>query len=467
MVRAPGNDRGKVQPPLGRPSKHDGARRHGGAAPGTVRTGAAATARRPPAKTSNGKLKPPPGQPLKDDAAQRPGSATPGTVRTAAAATPSPAATAMRPPAKRNKTLKSQLKSQIAALHRQKRQFLQQKEAERRREEAERQRRLKHLEQERLREAREEERRRREAGACLDKLVAGVQTRMELEGKTGVHYSVGEAMESLLGAVVAKDRRERREAAERRRRAEQAQWQRWQQQQVSGGGSYAAMPWMTGAAHPAVPAAWHPNGFHSVPVAHPYAHLGANQFPWPAARYHPYHPAVRAANQAAPLVARPQNLPAKPAAQVAPAAAQLVLHPSPTTNPRSPYYKTHHAEATRVCITKKTIEASFGVVLRCESKITPAPPRTNYAVLAVVDASRATVEGDAPLSPGDLVLRINGAGVGGRRFGEACRAVRASAAGDDGLVRCLLAGRGLVAPRAEERGEGGRLLARAHRVHLG
>ena len=69
------------------------------------------------------------------------------------------------PPARRNRTMKSQLKSQIAALHRWKREFLEQKKRERERREKERDRerlaRIREEEARRRREAREEETRKR------------------------------------------------------------------------------------------------------------------------------------------------------------------------------------------------------------------------------------------------------------------------------------------------------------------
>ena len=44
--------------------------------------------------------------------------------------------------------------------------------------------------------------RRVRVGKCINNLVAGIQTRMELERNKGGYYIVGEVMESIVGTIV-------------------------------------------------------------------------------------------------------------------------------------------------------------------------------------------------------------------------------------------------------------------------
>lgn len=70
----------------------------------------------------------------------------------------------------------------------------------------------------------------------------------------------------------------------------------------------------------------------------------------------------------------------------------------------------------------------------------PRRRRVNYGVVTVVDASAAVfgTVADA-LRPGDVVLSINGASVGGSTFADACRAMADSpACPETGVVRCSL-----------------------------
>ena len=116
-------------------------------------------------------------------------------------------------------TLKSQLKSQIAALKHQKKERQRQiqyekeqaaKEEERKRKEEERLRLLKVKEEERRvreekrrrdEEARKEKWIRKEVAGCLSRLVQGAEVRVQWEKRSGVSYAVGEALQYLVTEV--------------------------------------------------------------------------------------------------------------------------------------------------------------------------------------------------------------------------------------------------------------------------
>ncbi|KAL7537381.1 hypothetical protein ACHAXR_007784 [Thalassiosira sp. AJA248-18] len=487
---------------------------------------------------------------------------------------PAPPATHIKRKKQSSTKLKSQLKSQIAQLHRQKRQFLQQKAAEQQRlvrekelekqrllQEEERKQRAKRKEEARLKQ--EDVMRRSVVGKCLSGfLIHGVEKRMELEDKLGgsVHYAIGEAMEGIIATLESRERerlREAKEAAARRARHDSF---------VKSGlislHNSRSMPYDNGVGVPpmAVAASSMPNSSWMAPpgyAIHPsmmqyqapsqqqmvfsscYAmqgcqvnNLTGQQYPMmqpmrtmvPSAAYHPQqHPAMTQHHHPMqqqpgmmPFTHHPQigayNMPpsimplAKPSVTQSitehqlpvanrpiskPANPTMILHPSPVTNPFSPYLKTHTVFPTEICITKKAMGDSFGVTLRWECKSALVPQETNgvnvvnnvaenttivsstttlpkplgttatttneskprkprrkrvnYGVIAVANATKATssdgsVTPVAKLHPGDIILSINGRSVGGLTFSEACRAIgtTSTVCSITGAVRCVL-----------------------------
>ena len=151
-------------------------------------------------------------------------------------------------------SLKSKLKSQIAALHRAKKLFLAKKEAQERRlildGEREERRRVEEEDARRRASIREAERmegerqgRRAEVGRCLsDVVVAGVERRMEWEGRNpGAHYAAGEALESIVASIERADGEER--ASSRARKREGARRRREDGARKEGGGGRRREAW--------------------------------------------------------------------------------------------------------------------------------------------------------------------------------------------------------------------------------
>ncbi|KAL9180020.1 hypothetical protein ACHAXT_007990 [Thalassiosira profunda] len=312
------------------------------------------------------------------------------------------------PVARRTGSLKSQLKSQIAALARQKKQFLLQKELEKQRlvqqKEMERQRIVREKElkrQAKLREKQrlkqEEETRKQLVGKCVADMVTRVEKRAVLEETTGVHFAIGEAVEDIIRSVEERAAAEAKEEKEDelRRHREEAAAQKLQERLLQ------RMP-----ASVAPPA----------PVAKP------------AAPRKPTPPSAKAA---------------------------MELHHSPLTNPHSPFAKSHHVLSSSIIMTKEKAGDSFGVTLRYESKSALVPlevdemadafggamaalapmeqrkknrrKRVDFGVVMVVNADQAKFSG-MPLQPGDIILSANGHMVngGGMTFALMCKAIGAT-----------------------------------------
>jgi hypothetical protein len=404
-----------------------------------------------------------------------------------------PPAKATRPlPKSKPTTLKSQLKSQIAALKNQKKQRLLQKEQEKQLAIREAERKKKEEEMLRLQKIKEQEKRererkraaeeevkrgkaiRREVGGCLLQMVKGVEGRIHWESRRGVPYQVGEAVQYLVTQVERQNR-----------------------MNCVAGGQMVVAPWK-------------PVAIHSTSA---YPH-GNRSYQW---NHHAmYSQPIVPTSSMQPVVKSQKPEQPKP----------LILHPDPMDK-YSPFRDTYQLLDTIVCMTKN-VSGSFGVTLRfeCRSALVPREDdavdskkqivvktegsvigvtnatvvkedntmhsseaklslaissshassavvspssdvttlaandvkarrkrrrRVNYGALFVTDASKATFvlasnEGNQEmnsvptLKPGDIIVAINGRSVGGLTFSEACKAVSATSVEnkETGIIRCTL-----------------------------
>ena len=378
-----------------------------------------------------------------------------------------PPAAGPKPPAKRRPvSLKGQLKSQIAELQRQKRQFL-------RRKEEERQRRIREREEERLRKLREAELRRlaaeharqkavedrAEVERILGGLVLDAEWRVEVEAKTGVPYGVRECVASLASRVDARLRAEEAAAREKARREERIRAQRRarelarqrEQQQRAHAAVMAQQQQLAYAAamRQRQMMAMMNGGYAPTMLPRP---VDPATLAYPAVGYPPSVPqAVPSMSAMYPpqlrhdQTALPGRVVAGPPAPPVPTSASI-LHPDPI-RAGSPYSATHRVHPAPVIVTKESRNSSFGVSLRLECRSTHSqqqavsafPP---VAALVVTDAARASHPPDAAarLLPGDVILSINGRSPGGMTLAQACQAIRSTSPADPatGRVRCTL-----------------------------
>jgi len=114
-----------------------------------------------------------------------------------------------QPIKRRIPTTKQSLKQQIAHLKQQKKLHLLQKQQEKQRIAHEKEiKRIQLLQEKQLR-IKELNERKEFVKDCLDKLVLGVEQRIKLEKKSGVHYSIGECMNGIISTIEEKDKKER------------------------------------------------------------------------------------------------------------------------------------------------------------------------------------------------------------------------------------------------------------------
>ena len=330
-----------------------------------------------------------------------------------------------KPPPKKNTNLKSQLKSQIATLHRQKRQFLQQQQAEKARllkeKERERVRLLKEKETERLRlikvedtkrlarskevasRKKEEEKRRGSIGKCMNDLVKGVEQRMRLECRNdGVHYAICESMESIVGNLERREEKKRWRLMAKRATHAHAEiamgvMNNWTMPNTSmlkpsmmhqypamsthqQGQQHMQHPVMHPSMtynHPSINGNYyagqhHPALMQPMQYTHHPQHHGilsnSCQPPMPFANMHPSN-MTHGMPSSIPLFGSQQARPVsqatiKPLAKKSTPATTLALHHSPITDLYSPYSKSHYTLPTEIFLTKKRVGDSFGVTLR-------------------------------------------------------------------------------------------------------
>lgn len=397
-------------------------------------------------------------------------------------------------------TLKSQLKSQIAQLHRQKRQFLEHKEAEKQRllkeQEKERLRIEREKELKRLAAIKEQERQKKESekqrkivGYCINDMVKIVERRSEMEQKYGgANYAIGETMEYLLKTIECKEKmmlKARREkqlltkeirmcldsmiyAVEQRMHSQASMQQQQHQFRMMNYPYYHQVIQSYGMHnptiaqsvmmmhHPMIQGGYHPHTIQSFPYfshhrpPHTLNQIGSSQMM-----------PLKVANPLLPHQHRQQPVKATPPA---------LLHSSPENDPFSPYSKSHHVLPADVVLTKQSTGESFGVILRweCKSVLIPTAEgsgnansisttvggdsqsptltekkqrrkRVNFGVMAVVDASKAKFSAST-LKPGDIILAINGRPCGGSTFTDACRAIGTTSivCPSSGEIRCVL-----------------------------
>lgn len=399
-------------------------------------------------------------------------------------------------------SLKSQLKSQIAHLHRQKQLHIQHKQLEK-------ERKLREAQLEKMAEEQQKlqaEQRRaallkameEEVKQCLGSLVGRVEQRAEWEGK-GVNVQVGDVVEGLVDEV---ERREsvRVAAVGLARGRNNAQNVHGAVQIPIASGSTQQHQTKAYTYRPPIPNA---TTLHPYPVPSQSMHL----MPPQSVSSHPH---------ASVLPLKQQQLKVQPPKVQQP----FTLHPNPITNPHSPYRTTHRLTEGEICIVKKTTLDSFGVTLRwdCRSALVPtedgvrgsvgsgvanmksensmnmtkntsldgvnavtpaqaasnAPivngsvntnpavatanpkqkqrrQRVNYGTLTVSDATKATFANASKnshvattpiptLRPGDIILSINGRPIGGLTFSEACRVITTTSTvcAETGVIRCVL-----------------------------
>eukprot|EP00956_Cyclotella_meneghiniana_P045122 scaffold354778_cov86-Cyclotella_meneghiniana.AAC.1 len=244
-------------------------------------------------------------------------------------------------------TLKSQLKSQIAALKHQKKERQRQiqyekeqaaKEEERRRKKEERLRLLKVKEEERRvreekrrrdEEARKEKWIRKEVAGCLSRLVQGAEVRVQWEKRSGVSYAVGEALQYLVTEV---EKRSVLEVDERNGRGHDV---------VRSFNPTIAVRQM--GVHPFYAVNNYYNSWHHHPQSIPFV------------------PNYSVNSSALQVVTKPKPTQPKP----------LILHKNPMDK-YSPFRDSYQVLTKKVCMTKKMGE-SFGVTLRfeCRSVLVP------------------------------------------------------------------------------------------------
>ena len=394
-----------------------------------------------------------------------------------------------QPPRKKQRgtNLKSQLKSQIALLHRQKRNFIQQKQLEKQRllqqKEMERKRIEHEKEMKRVLKLQQEEMKRKEkrvrqqiVGKCMNDIILGVTKRMEYERcNGGVHYAIGEVMESITSTIEQREKKKRLEKEKKSKVAPDVQLQ--SQQQHSAFMSAYTMQ-QVASQHMYHPMYHHQQGMLSFPGHYPsmvqpvpFPHHPTNVMLYHS-NYMPYNvpsnPSV-SLQVNKPSVPQPLKVIKQAVSKPPPTKDSLTLHPSPVTDPYSPYTKSHDVYPTDIVLTKKTAGESFGVILRWESKSALAPRDTivgnnkgdvtsatsmtanavpkkmpkqlvSYGVMSVVDVKKATFASSlAALHPGDVILSINGMTVGGMEFSDACRAVGATSTEcpTTGVISCV------------------------------
>ena len=235
----------------------------------------------------------------------------------------------------------------------------------------------------------------------MEGILKGVERRMELERTRGAHYAVAEAVESVVRKVEEEERKRRRDE---RRRLESERAEAAEKWRLAAGAAPSASYLQAAGVAP-----WAPTHYPPPTASANRAHPSWRAPAWTMARYARYNQWARMHGAA---------LPGPPAA---------------APGPRPP---------ARPAATRPTAAMALPATKRRRRRAT-------FVVLTVVDAERATFDfppsrpraGDAErLRPGDVVLTINGRGVGTwGTFGAACRAVRGGATpGDDGVVRCVL-----------------------------
>ncbi|KAL3778630.1 hypothetical protein HJC23_001579 [Cyclotella cryptica] len=264
-------------------------------------------------------------------------------------------------------SLKSQLKSQIAALQRQKKQLLQQKERERqlaikeqerkqkeaemarlqllKEKEREEQKRLceeRRKEEERLKlekkmereRAKEEKIIRREVGVCLSQLTRRMEGRVHWEKRKGVNYEIGEVVEFLVREV---EKRNRNPVV---------------------GGSGSAIVGKNSKFSPQMTfqSTWTPLYGHN--FFGPWSQYGQS-IPFSTQSLMP---------PSFPVIIPQQQRPKQP--------KPLILHENPMDR-YSPFIASHHVLEGTVCITKKSLNDSFGVTLRWECRSVLVPRENN------------------------------------------------------------------------------------------
>ena len=384
-----------------------------------------------------------------------------------------------QPPRKKQRgtNLKSQLKSQIALLHRQKRNFIQQKQLEKQRLLQQKEMERKRIEHEKEMKRKEKRVRQQIVGKCMNDIILGVTKRMEYERcNGGVHYAIGEVMESITSTIEQREKKKRLEKEKKSKVAPDVQLQSQQQhsafmsaygmQQVASQNMY----------HPMY---HHQQGMLSFPGGHyssmvqpvPFPHHPTNVMLYHS-NYMPYNvPSNPSVNLQVnkPSVPQPLKVIKQAVSKPPPTKDSLTLHPSPVTDPYSPYTKSHDVYPTDIVLTKKTAGESFGVTLRWENKSALVPRDTivgnnkgdvtsvtsmtanavpkkmpkqlvSYGVMSVVDVKKATFAScSAALHPGDVILSINGMTVGGMEFSDACRAVGTTSTEcpTTGVIRCV------------------------------
>lgn len=379
-------------------------------------------------------------------------------------------------------TTKQSLKEQIAHLKQQKKLHLLHKQQEKQRIAHEKEMKRIQLLQEKQRRIKELNERKEIVKDCVEKLVLGVEQRMELEEKTGVHYSIGECMNGIISTIEEKDKKEKiskvkivnkkekiskvnneKDILQAMRRNDILIVNRLKQQ---GGHLPPGYEYYGSSAYPrqtqemivhqqekylanTLPVTEHyavVNGsiarlqleennmaFHcGLPLVHDPV-LG--QLPLPFTQ----HPTPQTQVLQSQVVKQPP--PSAPSARQ----YQVPFHPTPITHPYSPYNKTHYMYPHDVQMTKQKASDSFGVTLRWESKVGLVASGTTYqrvefAVLSVVNTNKATPSTKAVLHPDDIILSINGRPIGNMLFKTACQVIGSTSmiCPTTGVVTCVL-----------------------------
>lgn len=377
-------------------------------------------------------------------------------------------------------TTKQSLKQQIAHLKQQKKLHLLQKQQEKQRLAHEKElKRIKSI-QEKERRIKELQERKEIVKDCVEKLVLGVEQRINLEEKSGVHYSIGECMNGIISTIESNDKKEKiskvkivnekeksskvnDDIMQTMRRNDILIINRLKQQ---GGhlppyyGEYNAPPSASPQQAKEIKVRQQEKYLaNTLPVMEHYALVHGSivrlQHEENMIAYHRGLPPVHRVLGQLPLPFTQQPTPQVKVLQSqvvkqppsAPTARQyqVPFHPTPVTHPYSPYNKTHYMYPHDVHIIKQKASDSFGVTLRWESKVGLVPTGTTYqrvefAVLSVVNTNKATPSTKAVLHPDDIILSINGRPIGNMLFKAACQAIGSTSlmCPNTGVVTCVL-----------------------------
>ena len=414
----------------------------------------------------------------------------PQTKNKVAAVSSNPQIKQQQQPIKRTRipTTKQSLKQQIAHLKHQKKLHLLQRQQEKQRIAHEKELKRIQLLQEKQRHMKQLQERKDIVKDCVDKLVLGVEQRIKLEEKSGVHYSIGECMNGIINTIEEKDKKEKikkvkivneKETMEAMRKQDEVVvdvMQRMRRNDIliinrlkqQGGhlppyyGEYNAPPSASPQQAQEMKVQQQEKYLaNTLPVTEHYALVHGSivrlQHEENMIAYHRGLPPVHRVLGQLPLPFTHQPTPQgqvlqsqvvkQPLPPAAPTARQyqVPFHPTPVTHPCSPYNKTHYMYPHDVHMTKQKASDSFGVTLRWESRFGLVPTGTTYqrvefAVLSVVNTNKATPSTKAVLHPDDIILSINGRPIGNILFKTACQIIGSTSlvCPNTGVVTCVL-----------------------------